>query len=169
MSANPSPSRVAAQPAVERQDPFSRGPRRHRLSPGRHGQERRAEETFKAADHLSQETSIVVTGTVREDKRAKGGYEIDRDTRWICGTGTGLPHHAQGARRRLPDRSPASLDPCRTADCDSQMRHEVINAVRDFSTAMDSSSPIRRFSRQRRARARQRCSRCSTSTTPRRI
>ena len=39
------------------------------------------EETFKAADHLSQETSIIVTGTVREDKRAKGGYEL---------TGTGL-------------------------------------------------------------------------------
>nr|MBA3269718.1 asparagine--tRNA ligase [Acidobacteriota bacterium] len=34
------------------------------------------EETFKAADHLSQESSIIVTGTVREDQRAKGGYEL---------------------------------------------------------------------------------------------
>src|ERR671915_1637912 len=35
------------------------------------------EEAFKGADHLSQETSLSVTGTVRADKRAKSGYEID--------------------------------------------------------------------------------------------
>src|SRR5947199_10065927 len=35
------------------------------------------EELFKQADHLSQETSIIVTGTVRADKRAPSGYEID--------------------------------------------------------------------------------------------
>ena len=35
------------------------------------------DEAFQRADHLSQETSLVVTGTVRADKRAKGGYEID--------------------------------------------------------------------------------------------
>src|SRR6202008_4207443 len=35
------------------------------------------EEAFKNADHLSQETSLVVTGKVRADKRAPGGYEID--------------------------------------------------------------------------------------------
>ena len=35
------------------------------------------EEMFKAADHLSQETSVIVTGTVRADKRAPSGYEID--------------------------------------------------------------------------------------------
>ncbi len=35
------------------------------------------EELFKAADHLSQETSIIVTGTARADKRAPSGYEID--------------------------------------------------------------------------------------------
>src|SRR5215813_11889348 len=35
------------------------------------------EELFKAADHLSQETSVVVTGSVRADARAPGGYEID--------------------------------------------------------------------------------------------
>src|SRR5713226_8860173 len=32
---------------------------------------------FNMADHLSQETSIVVTGTARADKRAPSGYEID--------------------------------------------------------------------------------------------
>src|ERR1700738_3908277 len=35
------------------------------------------EEPFNAADHLSQETSLTVTGTVRADKRAPSGYEID--------------------------------------------------------------------------------------------
>ncbi|HLX38271.1 MAG TPA: amino acid--tRNA ligase-related protein, partial [Candidatus Binataceae bacterium] len=33
-------------------------------------------EAFASADHLSQETSLQVTGTVREDKRAPGGYEL---------------------------------------------------------------------------------------------
>src|SRR5512142_3347902 len=35
------------------------------------------EEVFKLADHLSQETSLIVEGTVRADKRAPGGYELD--------------------------------------------------------------------------------------------
>src|SRR4029434_6454516 len=35
------------------------------------------DEAFTRADHLAQETSLSVTGTVRADKRAKGGYEID--------------------------------------------------------------------------------------------
>src|SRR5262249_4541242 len=35
------------------------------------------DEQFKAADHLSQETAVIVHGTVRADSRAPGGYEID--------------------------------------------------------------------------------------------
>src|SRR6266852_7998719 len=35
------------------------------------------EEVFTAADHLSQETSLTVTGTARTDARAKGGHEVD--------------------------------------------------------------------------------------------
>src|SRR5213076_3457443 len=35
------------------------------------------DEMFKAADHLSQETSVIVTGTARADARAPSGYEID--------------------------------------------------------------------------------------------
>ena len=34
------------------------------------------EETFLKADHLRQETSLEVTGTVRADARAPGGYEM---------------------------------------------------------------------------------------------
>src|SRR5256885_15092260 len=35
------------------------------------------DEAFKAADHLSQESAVMVTGTARADARAKGGFEID--------------------------------------------------------------------------------------------
>src|SRR5437870_12600896 len=35
------------------------------------------DQLFTAADHLSQETSLIVVGTVRADKRAPSGYEID--------------------------------------------------------------------------------------------
>src|SRR5437764_14969994 len=35
------------------------------------------DDLFKPADHLSQETSIGVTGAVRADKRAPSGYELD--------------------------------------------------------------------------------------------
>ncbi|HUP41318.1 MAG TPA: OB-fold nucleic acid binding domain-containing protein, partial [Vicinamibacterales bacterium] len=34
------------------------------------------DEKFKQADHLSQETAIVVHGLVRADSRAPGGYEL---------------------------------------------------------------------------------------------
>src|SRR5881392_3275965 len=35
------------------------------------------DDLFKATDHLSQETSVIVVGAVRADARARGGYEID--------------------------------------------------------------------------------------------
>src|SRR4051812_46585617 len=35
------------------------------------------DEMFTRTDHLGQETSLSVTGTVRADKRARGGFEID--------------------------------------------------------------------------------------------
>ncbi len=34
-------------------------------------------DTFKLADRISQESSIIVRGKVREDKRAPGGYELE--------------------------------------------------------------------------------------------
>jgi asparaginyl-tRNA synthetase len=34
------------------------------------------DDAFAAADHLAQETSLEVSGTVREDKRAPGGFEL---------------------------------------------------------------------------------------------
>jgi asparaginyl-tRNA synthetase len=90
------------------------------------------EETFKAADHLSQESSIVVTGTVREDKRAKGGYELTAQALEVVSAATDYPitpkEHGVDYlldRRHLwirAERQTAIL----------KVRHEIINAVRDF-------------------------------------
>ena len=95
------------------------------------------EELFKAADHLSQETSLDVTGTVRADQRAPGGYELDV-------TGLKVNHEAHDFpitpkehgvdflldRRHLWIRSPRQQAILR-------VRHEVINAVRDFFNQRD--------------------------------
>ena len=35
------------------------------------------DEMFTRADHLSQESAIIVEGTARADTRAPGGYEVD--------------------------------------------------------------------------------------------
>jgi len=90
------------------------------------------EELFKQADHLSQETSIIVTGTVRGDKRAPSGYEIDVKGFEIVGQSHDYPitpkEHGVDFlldRRHLwirTERQQAIL----------RVRHEVINAIRDF-------------------------------------
>ena len=90
------------------------------------------EEAFKAADHLSQETSIVVRGNVRADARAKGGYELVASGFDVVGQSHDYPitpkEHGVDYlmdRRHLwirAERQTAIL----------KVRHEVVNAVRDF-------------------------------------
>jgi asparaginyl-tRNA synthetase len=90
------------------------------------------EDRFKAADHLSQETSIIVTGTARADKRAPSGYEIDVKSFEVVGESHDYPitpkEHGVDYlldRRHLwirTERQQAIL----------RIRHEIINAVRDF-------------------------------------
>ena len=90
------------------------------------------EETFRQADHLGQETSIIVHGTVRADSRAPGGYEIDVSGFEIVGASVDYPitpkEHGVDFlldRRHLwirAERQHAIL----------RVRHEVISAVRDF-------------------------------------
>src|SRR3954469_12874674 len=90
------------------------------------------EELFRTADHLSQETSLVVTGTVRADKRAPSGYEIDVKNVEVVGESHDFPitpkEHGVDYlldRRHLwirTERQQAIL----------RIRHEIINAVRDF-------------------------------------
>src|ERR671935_141165 len=93
------------------------------------------DELFKAADHLSQETSIVVTGAVRADKRAPSGYEIDVKRFEIVGPSHDYPitpkEHGVDYlldRRHLWIRSERQQAILR-------VRHEIINGVRDFFNA----------------------------------
>ena len=91
------------------------------------------DEAFTRADHLSQETSLIVTGTVRADARAPGGYEID--------VTRPRGHRRRRTTTRSRRRSTASTT-CWTAATSGsarqrqqailRVRHEVIDAVRDF-------------------------------------
>src|SRR6195256_5876072 len=90
------------------------------------------DETFTRADHLGQETSLSVTGTVRADARAKGGYEIDVSSFEVHGESHDYPitpkEHGVDFlldRRHLWIRTERQVAILR-------VRHEVINAVRDF-------------------------------------
>jgi len=93
------------------------------------------EAMFTAADHLSQETSVIVTGTARADKRAPSGYEIDVKSLEVVGASHDFPitpkEHGVDFlldRRHLWIRSERQTAILR-------IRHEVINAVRDFFNA----------------------------------
>src|SRR5947207_7610165 len=90
------------------------------------------EELFKTADHLSQETSVIVTGTARADKRAPSGYEIDVKNLELVGESHDFPitpkEHGVDYlldRRHLWIRSERQQALLR-------IRHEIINAIRDF-------------------------------------
>jgi asparaginyl-tRNA synthetase len=90
------------------------------------------EEVFKSADHLSQETSVIVTGTARADKRAPSGYEIDVKSLDVVGESHDYPitpkEHGVDYlldRRHLWIRSERQQAILR-------IRHEIINAIRDF-------------------------------------
>jgi len=49
------------------------------------------EGTFRRADHLTQETSLILSGTVRADARAPGGFELDAATLEVVGTSEDYP------------------------------------------------------------------------------
>ena len=90
------------------------------------------EETFKAADHLSQESAIVVTGTVREDKRAKGGYELTATALEVVSPAVDypIPPKEHGGDYLLDRRHLWIRSERQTAIL--RVRHEIIDAVRDF-------------------------------------
>src|SRR5829696_6814061 len=49
------------------------------------------DDAFKLADHLAQETSLIVIGAARADKRAPSGYEIDVKSFEIIGESHDYP------------------------------------------------------------------------------
>jgi asparaginyl-tRNA synthetase len=90
------------------------------------------DELFVKADHLSQETAIIVTGTVRADKRAPSGYELEATGLEVVSESHDFPitpkEHGVDYlldRRHLWIRAPRQQAILR-------VRHEVIDAVRDF-------------------------------------
>ncbi len=90
------------------------------------------DEVFTRADHLSQESAIIVTGVVRADARAPGGYEVDVTGFEIVSESKDYPitpkEHGVDFlmdRRHLWIRAPRQQAILR-------VRHEIINAVRDF-------------------------------------
>ena len=90
------------------------------------------EESFKRADHLAQESALIVHGTVRADARAPGGYELDVSGLEVVSESVNYPitpkEHGVDYlldRRHLWIRSARQQAILR-------VRHEVINAVRDF-------------------------------------
>jgi asparaginyl-tRNA synthetase len=90
------------------------------------------DDLFRTADHLSQETSLTVTGTVRADSRAPSGFEVDVKTLQIVGDSKEYPitpkEHGVDYlldRRHLWIRSERQQAILR-------VRHEIINAVRDY-------------------------------------
>jgi asparaginyl-tRNA synthetase len=93
------------------------------------------DEMFNLAAHLSQETSLTVTGTARADTRAPSGYEIDVRQIEVVGASHDYPitpkEHGVDYlldRRHLWIRSERQQAILR-------VRHEIINAVRDFFNA----------------------------------
>ena len=90
------------------------------------------EQVFQRADHLGQETSLIIEGTARADTRAPGGYEIDVSSLRVVGESQNYPitpkeHGVEYLldRRHLwirTERQQAIL----------RIRHEIINAIRDF-------------------------------------
>jgi len=90
------------------------------------------EDAFGRADHLSQETSLSVTGTVRADARAKGGYEIDAQSFDVHGGSLDYPiTPKEHGVDYLMDRRHLWIRSERQAAI-LRVRHEVISAVRDF-------------------------------------
>ena len=90
------------------------------------------EETFRLADHLTQESSVIVSGTVRADARAPGGFELDLATLEVVGGSVDYPitpkEHGVDYlmdRRHLWIRSERQSAVLR-------VRAEVIAAVRSF-------------------------------------
>ncbi len=90
------------------------------------------EEQFKAASHLTQETSIEVTGRIRADDRAPGGYELDVSHIHILHLAEAFPiqpkEHSVGF---LMDHRHLWLRSSRQHAI-LKIRHEIVKACRDF-------------------------------------
>ncbi|MGB9683413.1 MAG: asparagine--tRNA ligase [Candidatus Bathyarchaeales archaeon] len=92
-----------------------------------------SERVFKAADELTQESSIIIRGGVKEDKRAPGGYEIrasDLQIVHLAEQGYPLAKKEHGMDFLMNYRQLWIRSPRQTAIL--KIRAEIIKACRDF-------------------------------------
>ena len=90
------------------------------------------EEQFRTASHLTQESSIEVTGRVREDSRAPGGYELDVSEIRIFQIAEPFPiQPKEHGVSFLMDYRHLWLRSSRQHAI-LKIRHEIIKACRDF-------------------------------------
>lgn len=94
-----------------------------------------ANEAFELADSISQESSVEITGVVREDKRAPGGYELTASNLKVISFADSYPitpkeHGVEFlmAHRHLWLRSKRQVAILR-------IRNEIIKALRDYLEA----------------------------------
>jgi asparaginyl-tRNA synthetase len=90
------------------------------------------ESTWSAFQSLTQETSVAMTGVVREEPRSPGGYELAVQSLEVLGTSTDYPigpkEHGTTflfEHRHLWLRS-------RRQAAVARVRHEVVQGIRDF-------------------------------------
>ena len=95
------------------------------------------DELFQRADHLSQETSVIVRGRVRTDVRAPGGYELDIVHMEVIGETNDYPISPKEHgidylldHRHLWIRSERQQAILR-------VRHEIIDTIRTFFNKRD--------------------------------
>src|ERR671939_662787 len=91
-----------------------------------------APEVWDAFEHLGQESSLTVRGTVRADERAPGGYEIDLSDAEVLQRVEGYPiTPKEHGTEFLMDHRHLWLR-SRRQHAILLVRHTVVNAVRDF-------------------------------------
>jgi asparaginyl-tRNA synthetase len=94
------------------------------------------DEVFGRADHLSQESAIIVHGTVRADSRAPGGYELDVSSLEIVSEAHDFPiTPKEHGVDFLMDRRHLWIRAARQQAV-LRIRHEVIDAVRHYFNSL---------------------------------
>ena len=89
-------------------------------------------EVFQATDTLTQESSLVVTGTIRKDERALGGFEMDVHNLEIMQVADSIPiSPKEHGTSFLMDNRHLWLRSARQHSI-MRVRSEIIKACRDF-------------------------------------
>ncbi len=94
-----------------------------------------SEDVFAAAQQLTQESSCRITGFVRADARAPGGYELDVSDVQIVQIAPDHADPAQGARRRVSDGASPPVGALVQAACAAALRAEIVAAAQEWLNA----------------------------------